>query len=361
MKINLPNEEDGFRKYEHVFCNRPAYLIIPEVDAKWNKHNLHFRSMVTDMEGYVLSCGFPKFFNYGEKPDCYPDPEKHKYWSIEEKIDGSLVICDFVNGQFNMRTRGAVSYKTQENWKDFELLPKKYPKILEYFPFDQDLTLLFEIVTPNNVIVIRPEDIDFYFLGAIDKETLTVLSYENTEQIWNVIGRPKLPERFNFDKIKDLKTLSEKIKSWKGKEGIVVSYNNNQNKIKIKSDWYCWIHKIKSQLNSENNLIEYYVDLGMPEYQDFYTKVETDFDFELANQLKSQISKMADAGERVEKIVEGMKKFVSSLKFFETRKQQAEHTLDSYGNTNRASFVFTLLDGKELSKDQLVKLMHQSL
>jgi hypothetical protein len=360
MRINIPSEEDGFKKYEHDFCNIPSYLIIPEVDAKWNKDNLHFRSLIVDKDGYVLSSGFPKFFNLGEKPDCYPDPDKFT-WYIEEKIDGSLVICDYVNGCFNMRTRGTSSYLSQENWKDFELLPQRYPKILEYFPFDSNLSLLFEIVTPNNVIVIRPQDVEFYFLGAVDKDTLKMLPLAASEEIRKVIGNPPEPKYYKFEDNQSLLEIAKLIKEWKGKEGIVVSYNNNQNKIKIKSDWYCWVHRIKSQLNSENNLIEYYVDMGMPNYQDFYTKIETEFDFEIANQLKSQISKMADAGEKIRKIVEGMKKFVSSLKYFETRKHQAEHILESYGNTNRASFVFTLLDGKELSKEQLIKLMHQSL
>jgi len=41
------------------------------------------------------------------------------------------------------------------------------------------------------------------------------------------------------------------------------------------------------------------------------------------------------------------------------RKVQAQQILAAYGNTNRAAFVFTLLDGKSLSKDQLKKLLYQ--
>jgi hypothetical protein len=48
----------------------------------------------------VLSSGFPKFFNAGEKPDAYPNPDKYKDWTIGTKIDGSLMNVDFVNDIF---------------------------------------------------------------------------------------------------------------------------------------------------------------------------------------------------------------------------------------------------------------------
>jgi len=361
MKVVIPNEEDGFRKYSHTFCGLDSFLIIPEIDAKWNKRNLFYRSLIVDLEGNVLSSGWPKFFNQGEKPDCYPDPEKHKDWCIQEKVDGSLLIADYVNGQFNMRTRGCVSHTQQENAKDFELLTVKYPKIIEFLKQNSHLSLLFEIVTPNNVIVIHPKEIDFYFLGAINKNGMCVVASNDLVDIWRKIGCVPTPQTYEIDNVKDLGAICQMVKDWKGSEGVVVSYNNNQNRIKIKSDWYLWIHRIKSQLNSENNLIEYYVNADMPKFEEFYSKVEKDFDYELAKQLIPMISKVCDAGETVNKIVEGMENFVSSIRNFDNRKQQAEHIISSYGKTNRASFVFSILDGKELNKEQLIKLVHQSL
>jgi hypothetical protein len=154
MKLNqLPKEEDGFKYYPVEFCGIESYLIIPNIDAKWTKHNLHMRSLIvrgSDFE--VLSSGFPKFFNAGEKPDAYPDPEKHKDWIINSKIDGSLLIADYVNDQFSMRTRGTASYVTQDNAADFEQLLIKYPFVLNALKENQDLSFLFEIVTPNNWI-----------------------------------------------------------------------------------------------------------------------------------------------------------------------------------------------------------------
>lgn len=361
MRVHLPTEEGCFNIISNTFCNLECYLITPQIDAKWNKNNLFYRSLITDKEGNVLSSGFPKFFNYGEKPDCYPDPENFNDWKIEEKIDGSLLIADYVNGQFSMRTRGTVSYSSQENAKDFELLPEKYPEVVDFLKENQHLSLLFEIVTPNNVIVVRPQQVEFYLIGAINKNEMRVASSHDLLEIWREIGPIYTPHIYNFIDTKDLSKIAENIKHWRGKEGIVISYNNGQNRIKLKSDWYLFIHRVKSQLNSENNLIEYYVDSGMPKYLDFYKKVETEFDYEIALQLTSQINKICTAGEKVKMLIENMKEFLSSIRGFQNRKQQAEHIIDTYGSANRASFVFHMLNGKELTKEHIIKLLHQNL
>lgn len=360
LTCEKPSIDNRFGIHEHEFCGIPSYLIIPAIDAKWNENNLNYRSLIINKKtSEILSCGWPKFFNSGEKPDCYPDPNKHSDWTIQEKMDGSLLIADYVNGKFNMRTRGSSSYITQNNFKDFELLKEYYPDIVSFLEENNHLSLLLEIVTPNNIIVIRTPMVQFYLLGAIDKTTLKCLSLKEIENISHQLKIPT-PEIYSF---KTLEETIKTVKEWKGKEGIVISYNNNQNRIKIKSDWYCWIHKIKSQLNSESNLIEFYANEGLPSYKKFYNIIKTNFDWELAEQMTSEISKMVDCGKNVKKIIKGMNNFINTIKDYPTRKEQAQQIMSSYEgeNNNRFSMLFNLLDGKELTKDQLIKLMHQNL
>lgn len=361
MKIDLPIEEGYFNIDPCVFCGIDSYLITPQADAKWNKNNLHLRSIIVDKEKNVLSSGFPKFFNYGEKPDCYPNPEKYFDWCIEEKRDGSLLIIDFHNGVFNMRTRGTSSYKTQKNHEEFEIFPLRHPKVVDYLSKNNHLSLLFEMETPSNVIVIRPKEVGFMFLNAVDKRTLKIVESKDLLEIWRNIGCPPTPERYSFYESRDLQIIHSLIKSWKGKEGVVLTYNNGQNKLKFKSDWYVFISRIKSQLNSTNNLIEYYIQSKMPSKDDFYKKIETDYDYEIAIQLKDEISKICICGEETKKVIHNMKDFVNSIRGFENRKQQAEHILSTYGHQQRSSFVFSLLNGKELDDNQIFKLMNQIL
>lgn len=357
---NNLSSKDGFGIHEHEFCGIPSYLIIPNFDTKWNKNNLNYRSLIINKEtSEVLSSGWPKFFNCGENPDCYPDPNKYEDWTIQEKLDGSLLIVDYVNGKFSMRTRGTVSYIIQNNFTDFEILKEYYPEIIPFLKENNHISLLLEIVTPNNIIVIRTPMVQFHLLGAVDKTNLKLLNLKEIENISHKLKIP-LPEVYSFNSLEEtIKT----VKKWKGKEGIVLSYNNNQNRIKIKSDWYCWIHKIKSQLNSESNLIEFYVNEGLPSYKKFYNIIKNNFDWELAEQMTSEISKMVDCGKKVKKNIKNMNDFIHTIKDYSTRKEQAQQIMAIYGGRgdNRSSMLFTLLDGKQLSNDQLIKLMHQNL
>lgn len=357
MKIQIPEEHGYFNIIPNKFCGLDCYLITPQIDAKWNKNNLFYRSLITDKEGNVLSSGFPKFFNYGEKPDCYPDPENFKDWRYEDKIDGSLLIADYVNETFSMRTRGTVSYVSQDNAKDFERLPEKYPKVVHFLKENQHLSLLFEIVTPNNVIVVRPQQIEFYLIGAINKNGMVVVSPNDLTDIWRKIGPIPTPQSYKFLDTNSLSKISETIKNWKGKEGIVISYNNGQNRIKLKSYWYLFIHRVKSQLNSENNLIEYYVDCEMPSGEDFCKKIETEFDYEIAVQLKDQIEKICKAGELSKKYIDNILEMVHDIRKVETRKEQAQMISRNY--QENSSYAFSILDNKEITKQQWIKLLYR--
>lgn len=350
MKITLPSEEDGFYLNPVQYFDRKATLITPRADAKWRKDNLIFRSLIVDNKTMeVLSSGFPKFMNLGEKMDCYPNPDDFIDWEVVEKVDGTLVVVDYYRGKINLRTRGTVSYKTQANSADFEMLLDKHPEIVDYLEKNKNLSLLFEIVTPNNIIVIKPEEIKFYFLGAVDKSSLTLKRIDGT---FSHIS----PKRYTFNSLTD---ITNAIKLWKGQEGVVLIYNKHQSRVKIKSDWYVWLHRIKTELSSENRLIEFYIKQGLPEFEDFYKKIETEFDYEVAKQFEKDILKLCDVGNTVKGIIDSMKQFIQSIRNIETRKEQAAFITSSYGSTGRSGMVFTLLDGKELNNQQIEKLILQ--
>lgn len=347
MKISIPTKEDHFNVNCCDFCGTESYLIVPKADAKWSKNNLHFRSIIVDKEGNVLSSGFKKFLNYGEKTDCYPDPEKYNDWSIEDKKDGSLLIVDVHNGAFSMRTRGTSSYKSQENHKDFDLLPLRYPKTVDFLSKNNNFSLLFEIESPNNVIVIRPNDIEFTFLNAIDKNTLTMVDSIKLLEIWREIGCPPSPEKYHFNDSRDLRSISEYIKRWKGKEGVVLTYNKGQNKLKFKSDWYVFISRIKSQLSSTASLIEFYLDYSVSSSLDFFKKLEKEYDYEIAAQLRNEIEKISRAGEECKGKLFEINSFVNKLKGKE-RKDQASKIIEKYGKDNLSSLAFSILDDKKI-------------
>ncbi len=130
---------------------------------------------------------------------------------------------------------------------------------------------------------------------------------------------------------------------------------------KAKSAWYCCTHRMKSELASIEKVINVFFIFDKPDYTSFFNKLHTQFDYELACQVRGSISKICDAWKEVEKIINGITQFVSNLKGL-PRKDAALKIISSYGKeTGRTSMCFTLLDNKTLSDDQLKKLVYQVL
>ena len=111
--------------------------------------------------------------------------------------------------------------------------------------------------------------------------------------------------------------------------------------------------------------MELYLEGGrFTHYNEFAAYLEQKFDYECFNMSRGFISEIMDAKKVVDSIVEGMVAFVNKLKgdqFLTSRKRQAEEIIKAYGTTNRASFVFRLLDGKPLDNEAYKKLFFQVL
>jgi len=355
-RLILENPELGFKTYPHHFCGKEAILVLPSADATWTKENLPYRSVLLEKNTLqVLSCGYPKFFNHGEKPTLYSDPRLHEDWTIQTKIDGSLVICDFINGTFSMRTRGSSSYKSQPNSADFELLPKEYPEVITFLKQNPNLSLLLEIETPQNVIVVRPARVGFTLLDAIDKKTFRLLGKKELQAALPNLPTPKTHP------IRSLEELESFIKSWVGLEGVVLSYAENQHRIKLKSDWYRKIHALKSGLNSIDNLLEYYLQKDLPSPEELFAQLEKDADFETAQSLLPLQEKITSAGKLCQAKIQELREFAYHLRN-QPRKEQAQVILQN--KKEYSSLLFTLLEdplGKKLEKKLIKKLLEKTL
>lgn len=361
MKINLEKLDlTNFKLKNGCLSGRVVQLIVPvEFNCKWTKENLHFRSVIVDYDGNILSRGFNKFFNAGESPDLYPAPDKYKDWVLTNKEDGSLMICDYIYDTLNVRTRGTISYKDHENTNDFDYVIEKY-KISSLLKKYEEYSILFEIYSPNNVIVLKPYDEpEIVLLGAINKETGIYYPFYTSlgKEIQSIVNC-KVPEVFKFSG--DILDIIENIKVWKNKEGVVLNYNDSQNQLKIKSQWYLTLHHLKSELSSVEKVMDVWLEQNMPDYNTFYNYIATTFDFELAEQIRGQISNIIDAKKEVDLIIAGMNKFINTrLRSLPTRKEQAQVVLSSYSITNRSAMVFKLLDNKSLDKNDYKKLIFQ--
>jgi T4 RnlA family RNA ligase len=321
------------------------------------------RSVVVNYAGEVISAGFPKFTNWGENPDHFPVPNSLNHCTVVEKLDGSLLIVSKHNGKYILRTRGTVDASTMANGHELEIFKEKIlmPLVEKMgHPGETwEFSILFEWVSPINKIVLNyGDEPDWYLVGMVwhsEYHISTQFMLDSFAKGHNL----KRPPTYTFSDVQD---LLKDVDQWRGKEGVVVYSKNDQMLHKVKGAWYLALHHMKSELSNIEKVLDVWLEQGMPDYQTFYNYIFTTFDYELAEQIKGTISRIVDGKKEVNKIVDGMNNFVNNrLRSLPSRKEQAQLIISSYGETNRAAFVFQLLDGKSFGKEGYKKLLFQVL
>ena len=361
MKIDIQKVDlTQFMVHEHSLNGEIVYLIQPQhIGTKWTQDNKHMRSVVVNYAGEVISAGFPKFTNWGENPDHFPVPNSLKYCTVVEKLDGSLLIVSKYNGQYILRTRGTVDASTMANGHELEIFKNTILSKLADNNDTWDYSVLFEWLSPINKIVLNyGDEPSWRLIGFINHINYSLAQQDMLDAMAKKYGFDR-PPTYTFSDVQD---LLKDVDQWRGKEGVVVYSNNDQMLHKVKGAWYLALHHMKSELSNIEKVIDVWLEQGMPDYQTFYNYIFTTFDYELAEQCRGMISRICDAKKEVDLIVSGMNEFVNNrLKTLPTRKLQAEQVISAYGNTNRASFLFKLLDGKSLGKEEYKKLLFQVL
>ena len=361
MKIKLDNlDTDNFMSHEYILNGEVVTLIQPKnIGVKWTQDNKHMRSVVVNYEGEVISASFPKFTNWGENPDNFPVPNSLKNATVLEKLDGSTLIVSKYNGQYILRTRGTVDASTMANGFELELFKSTILSKLQDNNDTWNYSVLFEWLSPRNVIVLRYSDEPMWkLIGFINRTDYSLA----TQDVLDVMAKKYdllRPEIYTFTDVTDMLQIVDK---WQDREGVCLYSKNGQTIHKIKAAKYLLLHHLKSELSSLEKIMDVWLEQGMPDYNTFYNYIVTTFDFELAEQIKGTISRIVDGKKEVNKIVDGMNNFVNNrLRSLPSRKEQAQLVISSYGETNRAAFVFKLLDGKSLGKEEYKKLMFQVL
>lgn len=213
----------------------------------------HCRGLIVDSEDTIISRPFPKFWNLNTP--FIPESLEHNLPpimpTITEKLDGSLGIAWEYDGQCGVATRGSFT-SPQALWATDWLkmrLSHSTPKDWSHLtlPLAQSYTWLFEIIYPENRIVLNYDFAGLVLLGAIYIETGREIKHELLQSFADSTGFRcvrKIPNK----SIKDLVAENKK-----DEEGYVVTYSRGQYesplKVKIKFEDYCRIHKIVTGMN----------------------------------------------------------------------------------------------------------------
>lgn len=353
-----------FMVHPHIVNGEVLQLVQPQhIACQWNSSNKIFRSSVWNTDGELVSAGFPKFPNLYEKPDVFPVPTNLKNAVVTSKLDGSLLIVSKYKGHFILRTRGTVNAFGLENGYELNKFVEEFLPRLKTACSSSDTwptSFLFEWLTASadHTIVLKYENVpDWILIGAVNHEDYSLFLQSELDSLALTCGF-KRPEQHCFNSVDELVDI---VTGWKNAEGVVLYTSGGQALHKVKSDDYKKKHAFKSNATLENT-IELFFAFDKPDFNNFKQKIGELYDWECVQMVIGHMSNICDAWKGVQQIVAGMQKFVDeTLKPMATRRDQALKVLSSYGQTNRANFVFSLLDGKILSNEQLTKLLYQVL
>jgi RNA ligase len=209
-----------------------------QYDSLWNDITLQTRGLVTDDKGNIVARPFKKFFNDSEKKHT-PTPD----FDVYEKMDGSLGILFYYEGEWVMATRG--SFTSDQAVKGFEMLQK-----YEYQKLHKDYTYLFEIIYKENRIVVQYPYEDLILLGMIRTKTgyeVDLYGEGNDIRLKNLITNLGFKVVRKYDGINDYSILKGMIKD--DEEGFVVRFSNGD-RMKIKGEEYLRLHKIMTNIST---------------------------------------------------------------------------------------------------------------
>ena len=141
----------------------PLYLLnyTPRTQyrQKWCKELVHARGLVVGEDGKILARPLPKFFNHYEINDL--EKLQDEEYEVFEKIDGSLVIMFHYENDLIFCTRG--SFISEQAAKAQEIFRAKY----KHITINKECTYCFEVIYPENKIVVNYEDLEDLFLISI--------------------------------------------------------------------------------------------------------------------------------------------------------------------------------------------------
>jgi RNA ligase len=282
IKINRHPEDENI-----VICN---YTEMVTFEKRWNEQTMSSRGLILDLTEaknngkiYVLAKPFEKFPNFGsnEIVGYEDDIDFSETPVVMEKMDGSLGISYFFDGEIRFATRG--SFTSDQAIKATEIWREKYAKFMGtldtsvyvLYPF----TLLVEIIYPDNRIVVDYNGLeDLVLLGAVD------IGEEYYGQEWSYTMCKhyahdlKMPIAKQYDFTLD-KMLEMKKTISANEEGWILRFSNNK-RLKVKGDEYLQVHRIKHGMSekakfkawAEDSLNEYIMMLPeefRPELEEF--------------------------------------------------------------------------------------------
>lgn len=202
-----------------TICNYTALRPIKE--EEWTPLLEQCRGLIIDDEGKIVSRPFPRMHEVRGAEDLPPGE-----FDAYEKLDGSMGVQYWDGDQPQIATRGRFEGRqiTQAN-----------QMLAEYqdYPFDRNNTYVWEIIYPENRLVVDYGDQrSITLLGVIETETGRELPLPDQSEV----PFPVIKRYEGFESAEQLRAAEEG-----NAEGYVVRMKDTGQRIKVKFESYDWL------------------------------------------------------------------------------------------------------------------------
>jgi RNA ligase len=160
-----------------------------------------------------------------------------------------MCIPVIINDEIKLTTKAGITDTSLrcEKWLASDPRKEAYEELFKYF-IDAGWTPMFEWCSEDDRIILEYRDSELIFLTARNNMLGDYVTDDVVEE---------LQEKFsNIPFVKRLENINvETLKTEEDKEGVVIQFSNGH-MVKIKTDWYCLLHRSKEICSHEKNILE---------------------------------------------------------------------------------------------------------
>jgi len=194
------------------------------------------RGIVFDGDGNIIARPLDKFFNFCERPETNLTalPMNTTGYAFE-KFDGSCVFSYIDGDTVRLATFG--SFESEQAQRAQKILHHKYPELINYILNDPAITWIFEVIYPENHIVVDYGDTEDIVLLAQRYLTGTEVHPSSVSHTAERLGL-RYPKVLSVTR-DDLQHMIHEPNT----EGWVIWFDGGL-RVKIKSDDYVQSHRL---------------------------------------------------------------------------------------------------------------------
>jgi len=290
----------------------------------------------------VISRRFQKFFNYGEREDVMT-LDLSKPHVILDKLDGSMITPFMDCGRIIWGSKMGESDLTKQI-DEFIGEDSNYNS-LYYYCEHNNLTPIFEWTSRQQRIVVDyPED-KLILIAIRDNTTGKYTSYNNMKRIADFFLIPVVGQfSYTSDNFNDIVNY---VKNMQEGEGIVIRFDDGH-MVKIKADLYVTLHRARSLIESERDVMELVLD---EKVDDLYPLLSENDSNKLRSYYKDVWDQIVDFTELTQKLINNTSHM--------NRKEFAFHTANI--GTGMRSIAFSCFDKKRVDIGNVVDYLRKNL